>query len=153
MFTVLESLKKKKDILILLGNCQYQPRLLVGFTTANWLFTGSLEGDSGEVGAVDTNSVWSHADVNEVFLTFLYLESDIFTAFIPMLIRLARLLFLLPTSVIMVWSDIDDLLLLLAVLNFLVLSPITDLRNRDAFRFIFLRVDGFMANTQNIAIG
>ena len=135
------------------GNCQYQPRLLVGFTTANWLFTGSLEGDSGEVGAVDTNWVVSDADVKEVFLTFLYLESDIFTAFIPMLIRLARLLFLLPTSVIMVWSDIDDLLLLLAVLDFLVLSPITDLRNRDAFRFIFLRVDGLIANTQNIAIG
>ena len=114
----------------------------------------SLEGEEGEVGAVDTNSPVSDAKVNDVFLTFLYFESETFTAFIPMLIRLARLLLLVPISVvIMVLSDIDDLLLLLVVLNFLDLSPITDFRNRDAFRFIFLRVDGLIAKTKNIAIG
>ena len=114
----------------------------------------SLEGEEREVGAVDTNSPASDAKENDVFLTFLCFESETFTAFIPMLILLARLLLLVPISVvIMVLSDIDDLLLLLVVLNFLDLSPITDFRNRDAFRFIFLRVDGLIAKTKNIAIG
>ena len=127
---------------------------MVGVAELKLLFDVSLEGDTGEVGAVDTKSEVSDTNVKEVFLTFLYFESEIFTAFIPILIRLPRLLFLLPTSVIIVWSDIDDLLLLLTVLDFFVLSPpITDLRKRVAFRFIFFRVDGFIANTRNIAIG
>jgi len=43
---------------------------------------------------------------------------------------------------------------LVTVLDFFVLSPpITDLRKRVAFLFILFRVDGFIANTRNIAIG
>ena len=122
--------------------------MFVGQTAANETLDVSMGGETGEVGDVGTNSDASDTETNEDFLAFL-----VFTIFIPMLIRLARLLFLFPTSVISVLSDIEDLLLLTDVLNFLVFPPITDRFKREAFRLILFRVDGLMAKTRNIAIG
>ena len=107
----------------------------------------------GDVGEVDTKSDVLVTEAKEVFFTFLYLESWFLTIFNPMLTRLLFLFVLLATSVVWVLEEMEVLMFLLEALFVFFFPPITKRPKYSTFRLTLLRVDGFMANTRNIAMG